>query len=201
VAITALIVFVAFLLLAGVVRAGIQWRRTGDSGDRRLAIRRGPVQWWVDGLGAAGALAVCVAAPVAALMGLGPLAVLHRPLVQGGGLVLAAVGAVATFTAQIALGASWRVGVDAGEHTALVTSGMFRLVRNPIFTAMITTFAGLALMVPDVIALTGLAALLIGVQLQVRLEEEPHLRRLRGEAYRRYTATVGRFLPGIGRRR
>jgi hypothetical protein len=43
--ITALILFVVFVLLAGVVRAGIQWRRTGDTGDRRLAIRRRPVQW------------------------------------------------------------------------------------------------------------------------------------------------------------
>jgi len=144
------------------------------------------------------ALAVCVAAPIAALMGLDPPAVLHRPFIQGGGLVLATLG-VATFAAQMALGASWRVGVDASERTALVTSGVFGLVRNPIFTAMITTFAGLALMVPNVIALTGLAALLIGVQLQVRLEEEPHLRRLHGEAYRRHTATVGRFVPGIGR--
>jgi protein-S-isoprenylcysteine O-methyltransferase Ste14 len=73
--------------------------------------------------------------------------------------------------------------------------------RNPIFAAMITTFAGLALMVPNVIALTGLAALLIGVQLQVRVEEEPHPRRLHGEAYGRYTATVGGSLPGIGRHR
>lgn len=56
-------------------------------------------------------------------------------------------------------------------------------------------------MVPNVIAMAGLNALVIGVQLQVRLEEEPHLRRLHGEAYRRYTASVGRFLPGIGRHR
>jgi protein-S-isoprenylcysteine O-methyltransferase Ste14 len=200
-AIIALILFVAFMLLAGVVRAGIQWRRTGDTGDRRLAIRRGPVQWWVDGLGGAGALAVGVAAPIAELAGLDPLAVLHRPLLQGSGLVLAALGAVATFAAQMTLGASWRIGVDASERTALVTSGAFRLVRNPIFTAMITMFAGLALMVSNIIAVTGLAAVVIGVQLQVRLEEEPYLRRTHGDAYERYAATVGRFLPGIGRRR
>ena len=77
---------------------------------------------------------------------------------------------------------------------------MFRLVRNPILTATIVTFAGLALMVPDVIALAGLAAVVVGTELQVRLEEEPYLRRVHGEAYRRYTSGAGRFLPWIGRR-
>jgi protein-S-isoprenylcysteine O-methyltransferase Ste14 len=200
-AIIALILFVAFMLLVGVVRAGIQRRRTGDTGDRRLTIRRSPFQWWADGLNGVGVLAVGVAAPIAALFGLDPLAVLHRPLVQGGGLVLAVLGAVATFVAQMALGDSWRLGVDVGERTALVTSGAYRLVRNPIFTGVIATFAGLTLMVPNVIAVAGLAALVIGVQMEVRLEEEPHLRRVHGDAYDRYAATVGRFLPGIGRRK
>ena len=200
-AIIALILFVAFMLLVGVVRGGIQWRRTGDTGARRLTIRRRPVQWWIVGLGAAGAIAVGVAAPVAALTGLDPVAVLHRPLIQGGGLVLAVLGAVATFAAQLALGASWRFGVDASERTALVTSGVFGLVRNPIFTAMIVTFAGLALMVPNVVAVAGLGAIVIGVQLEVRVEEEPYLRRVHGDAYEQYTTSVGRFLPRIGRRR
>ena len=84
--------------------------------------------------------------------------------------------------------------------TALITSGVFRLVRNPILTATIVTFAGLALMVPNVIALAGLAAVVVGTELQVRLEEEPYLRRVHGEAYRRYTSSAGRFLPWIGRR-
>jgi protein-S-isoprenylcysteine O-methyltransferase Ste14 len=199
-AIIALILFVAFMLLVGVVRTGIQRRRTGDTGDRRLTIRRSPVQLWGDILNSVGVLAVGVAAPIAALTGLDPLAVLNRPLIQGGGLVLAVLGAVATFGAQAALGDSWRLGVDASERTALVTSGVYGLVRNPIFTAVIVTFAGLALMVPNIIAVAGLAALVIGVQVEVRLDEEPHLRRVHADAYDRYAATVGRFLPGIGRR-
>jgi protein-S-isoprenylcysteine O-methyltransferase Ste14 len=53
-------------------------------------------------------------------------------------------------------------------------------------------------MVPNVIALAGLAAVVVGTELLVRLEEEPYLRRVHGEAYRRYTSSVGRFLPWIG---
>jgi protein-S-isoprenylcysteine O-methyltransferase Ste14 len=197
----AMILFAVFLLVAGVLRAAVQVRRTGDTGNRRLGRRRTRLQRLVDGLGGGGAAATGLAGPVAALAGLDPVAVLHRPAVQAGGLVLAVVGIAATFAAQLALGASWRVGIDAGERTALVTSGVYGLVRNPIFTATAAMFAGLALMVPNVVSLAGLAAVVAGVELQVRLEEEPYLLSAHGPRYRRYAARTGRFLPGIGRRR
>ncbi|MFB7368418.1 methyltransferase family protein [Streptomyces sp. NPDC056222] len=86
------------------------------------------------------------------------------------------VGITATPAAQSAMGASWRVGVDAAERTTLVTTGMFAGVRNPVFTAMTVTAIGLALMVPSVVAGLALAALVTAVQLQVRIVEEPYLR-------------------------
>lgn len=87
-----------------------------------------------------------------------------------------------------------------GDHTDLVTTGPFRVVRNPIFTAMVITSVGLALMIPSAIALAGLAALLAAL-LQVRVIEEPYLRRVHGSAYDHYTASVGRFIPGVGQQR
>jgi protein-S-isoprenylcysteine O-methyltransferase Ste14 len=39
----------------------------------------------------------------------------------------------------------------------------------------------------------------VAVQLQVRLVEEPYLRRLHGETYADYAQRVGRFFPGVGR--
>ena len=30
------------------------------------------------------------------------------------------------------MGASWRIGVDTSETTALITGGVFRYVRNPM---------------------------------------------------------------------
>lgn len=58
---------------------------------------------------------------------------------------------------------------------------------------------GLALLVPNVLALAMLVAFLASLQIQVRLVEEPYLRRVHGDAYQRYAARTGRFLPGIGR--
>ena len=61
---------------------------------------------------------------------------LDGPVFRAAGVVLFTIGLVATLWAQMAMGISWRIGVDPSEATPLVTAGPFRLVRNPIFTAM-----------------------------------------------------------------
>ncbi|KPN49470.1 methyltransferase family protein, partial [Mycobacterium intracellulare] len=71
--------------------------------------------------------------------------------------------------------------------------------RNPIFSAMQLAFLGLALMVPNWVAITGLVVMLLGNEAQVRLVEEPYLRHAHGTAYTDYASQVGRFLPNIGR--
>jgi protein-S-isoprenylcysteine O-methyltransferase Ste14 len=115
------------------------------------------------------------------------------------GFVLCAIGIAGTFAAQMAMGSSWRIGVDPGERTALVTGGVFSLCRNPIYTFMITAWIGFALLVPTwLVALAGVL-LIVGIEIQVRLVEEPHLLRTQGEAYRAYARRVGRFVPGLGR--
>lgn len=50
-------------------------------------------------------------------------------------------------------------------------------------------------------ALSGLAVVHAGIQMQVRAVEEPHLLATHGQAYAHYAARVGRFLPWIGRLR
>jgi protein-S-isoprenylcysteine O-methyltransferase Ste14 len=99
------------------------------------------------------------------------------------------------------MGSSWRIGVDHAERTNLVTAGPFALVRNPIFAAMIPTALGLTLMVPSVLAIAGFVALLLALELQVRVVEEPYLRVAHGDRYLDYAASTGRFVPGVGRLR
>jgi protein-S-isoprenylcysteine O-methyltransferase Ste14 len=106
---------------------------------------------------------------------------------------------VVTGLAQQAMGTSFRVGVDPSEVTALVTTGPFALVRNPVFTAMITAVAGFTLLAPNALAIAGLATLVAAIQLQVRIVEEPHLRRVHGVTYADYARRVGRLVPGFGR--
>lgn len=195
----ALTLYAAYLGLVVGVRILIQVRRTGSTGVHGLGGRPGSTEW-VAGVGFTVALLVGAAAPLLALLGVvEPIAALDTKAVQIGGLGLAVMGIAMTFYAQMAMGASWRVGVDRGEHTVLVTSGPFALVRHPIFAAVFPTALGLALLVPNWIAFAGLAVLVIALELQVRIVEEPHLLKTYPGEYADYAARVGRFVPGIGR--
>ncbi|ROS26265.1 isoprenylcysteine carboxylmethyltransferase family protein [Cellulomonas sp. PhB150] len=195
-----LILFVAWALLAGVGRMIVQRRRTGDSGFRFATAAPGTVQWWANRINAAGSVAVGVVGPVVEILGPDPGASpFGSPVLRTAALVVAAVGVACTYAAQLAMGTAWRIGVDPAERTTLVTSGPFALVRNPIFTAALITFAGLAMASPNLVSLLGLGAVYAGIQMQVRGVEEPHLLATHGVTYAAYAARVGRFLPGIGR--
>ena len=195
----ALALYGAYLLLAFGLRTLIQLRRTGSTGFRGLGGRPGSAEW-LAGVGFVVALALGVAAPVLALLDVvEPIAALDGDAAHVAGAALAVAGIAATLLAQLAMGSSWRIGVDHEERTALVTTGPFALVRNPIFSAMIPTALGLVLLVPSWVALLGLAGLVLALELQVRVVEEPYLLRTHGRDYREYAARVGRFVPSVGR--
>lgn len=193
----ALGIYALYLGVGFGLRTWVQWRRTGDTGWRGISGRFGSTEWWA-GVLFTTALVAGVLGPVTALLGLDPVAALDASVVQGIGVVLALAGVLATFATQLAMGTSWRIGVDETETTDLVTAGPFALVRNPIFTAMATTGLGLALIVPNLVALLGSVLLLVALQLQVHVVEEPYLMCTHGTTYASYAATVGRFIPGLG---
>lgn len=195
----ALILYAVYLVLAFGLRMLIQVRRTGSTGFHGLAGPPGSAEWFA-GIGFTVALLVGAAAPVLALLDLvEPISALDASPAHVAGVVLAVAGIATTFYAQVAMGASWRIGVDPVERTQLVTTGPFALVRNPIYAAMLPTALGLTLLVPSWVSFAGLAGLVIALELQVRVVEEPYLLRAHGEAYAGYAERVGRFFPGIGR--
>lgn len=193
------ILYVLFLVLAFGLRTFVQLRRTGSTGFHGLGGRPGSTEW-VAGVGFTLALLLGAGAPLLALLDVvEPLDALDTAAVHLVGLILSLAGIGATFYAQVAMGTSWRIGVDPAERTELVTSGPFALVRNPIFAAMLPTALGLTLLVPSWVAIVGLLGLLVALELQVRMVEEPYLLRVHGKEYTGYAARVGRFFPGVGR--
>lgn len=196
---TALLLLVVYLVLAFGLRSWLQWRATGSTGFRGVSGAPGSAEWWGGVLFAAALLALLLAS-VADLLGwLVRVPVLDVAPVRVLGLGAGLAGIAGTLWAQFAMGDAWRIGVDERERTRLVEDGPFRLVRNPIFTAMVVASAGLAALTPNLLAFAGLAALVVAVELQVRRVEEPYLLRTHGLRYRDYAARAGRFLPGIGR--
>ena len=180
-----------FGLLAVGARTWIHRRRTG----RSLILRGAGINGWI-GLGAL-ALAF-VAGPVA------ELAFEATPLVDSGwldglGLALSLLGLTALLWSQSSMGDSLRIGVDPSERTALVTTGPFRWVRNPIYSAMLVYLAGVALLVPNAAGLIAFGVVALGLDLHVRLVEEPYLAATHGSSYASYAARVGRFVPGVGK--
>ncbi|MBU2046068.1 MAG: isoprenylcysteine carboxylmethyltransferase family protein [Bacteroidetes bacterium] len=109
------------------------------------------------------------------------------------GLGLLAIALIWTIIAQAHMKNSWRIGIDTETKTELVTAGLFRLSRNPIFFGMILSLVGLFLTTPN--ALTGLFLILgyILIQIQIRLEEE-FLTKEHGQNYLSYRQKVRRLI-------
>lgn len=147
----------------------------------------------------AAAFMISLVGILANLAGMSPIPALDRKWLGFLGLAVAGAGIVAIVFSQFFMGDSWRMGVDSSENTNLVITGPFRIVRNPISAAMFVTLLGLSMMVPNAFALAGLLVLLVALEIQVRLVEEPYLRAVHSGQYDEYANRVGRFLPGIGR--
>lgn len=195
----ALVLFAVFAMLGFGWRSWLQHRRTGSTGFRGITGRVGSVEWFA-GVGFVVAMAAAFFAPVLQLAGVvSPLDFLHARWIQLVGIVVAVVGIGATVYAQVDMGESWRIGVDPSETTTLVRQGVFGLVRNPIFAAMLVFGLGIALVTPNVVAIVGVTLLVLTIEAQVRVVEEPYLMTNHGDAFRDYTAAVGRFVPGVGR--
>ncbi len=98
-----------------------------------------------------------------------------------------------------ALGANYSWLLQLREGHTLVTSGPYRWVRHPMYTAFILLHMAAALLSANAFLgltwLGGLALLLAG---RVR-REEAMLTEAFGTKYKAYMARTGRFLPGVGR--
>lgn len=195
----ALLGFLVYVVVVFVGRSWLQRRRTGDTGFRGVSGRPGSFEW----LGGAAFVVALIGFPLGMVLDLAGLpsfwgdevARFVVPL----GIVLATLGALGCLLAQLGMGAEWRIGVDAEERTGLITTGLFRWMRNPIFSFMVVSGFGLLLIVPNLLTLWSLVLVTIAIELQVRLVEEPYLLRTHSEAFRQYAARTGRFFPGIGR--
>jgi protein-S-isoprenylcysteine O-methyltransferase Ste14 len=78
--------------------------------------------------------------------------------------------------------------------TALVTSGIYRLSRNPIYVGLTLAYVGIAIAAASGWLLALLVPLLGVMRYGVIAREEAYLIRLFGDDYRAYRANVRRWL-------
>lgn len=118
---------------------------------------------------------------------------LEYDLFQYTGLGLMIIALIWVITAQLQMKDSWRIGIDNTMKTDLITRGLFRFSRNPIFLGMTISLLGFFLVFPTVIAFSFLLMGSILMQIQIRLEEE-YLIKEHGEIYLTYKKKVNRML-------
>jgi protein-S-isoprenylcysteine O-methyltransferase Ste14 len=122
----------------------------------------------------------------------------RHPALLGPGVVLAALAAWLVWRGQEDMAASWRIGIGSGERTDLVTGGLFRFCRNPIYLGLQVALAAFCCLLPGYFSGGLLVFGAVLLQVQARLEEA-HLLRQHGTDYAEYGARVGRFSPFTGR--
>jgi protein-S-isoprenylcysteine O-methyltransferase Ste14 len=118
-----------------------------------------------------------------------------------GCVALAWLSAGMTFWAIRTLGRQWAFGARLVEGHELVTSGPYRLVRNPIYSGLF----GMAIATAGVLSqpwtiAVGAPLFLAGTLIRVRAEERL-LRARFGSRYDEFARRVPALLPRIGRRK
>lgn len=112
------------------------------------------------------------------------------------GVALAAGGGVLMSWTMHNLGKNLTDTVVTRREHALVTTGPYRWIRHPFYTACLLGVAGGSLMMANwlVMLLGVLGAALLYTR--TKKEEENLIKRF-GDAYRQYMQRVGRFLPRL----
>ena len=126
-----------------------------------------------------------------------PIQYLETEAVHRTGAIVAGIAILWIGIGQAQMAASFRMGVDASEKTALVRHGLFAWSRNPIYLGLLAGVGGFFLVAPNALSFGAFVAAWIGIKIQVRLEEE-YLLSKHGDAYRQYRSAVHRW---IGTRR
>jgi protein-S-isoprenylcysteine O-methyltransferase Ste14 len=191
-----LIYFVAFFLLAFVIRSVLVYRSTGIN---PLVLQRTQDAYGYVGmafkvhiLGCAAVVTLLAFVPNVSTW-LGVITPLEITSIKGLGWFCLLVSLLWMLIAQAQMGASWRIGIDSANRTELVCKGLFSISRNPIFLATRVALLGFFLVAPNAATLALLAAAEVIIQVQVRLEEK-HLLGLHGSAYEQYFSKVPRWL-------
>jgi protein-S-isoprenylcysteine O-methyltransferase Ste14 len=118
---------------------------------------------------------------------------LDSGLIKYIGLCLLASSLIWTIIAQANMKDSWRIGIDTYTKTELITTGLFKISRNPIFFGMIVSLVGLVLTTPNALTVLFLILGYVLIAIQIRLEEE-FLLKQHGQSYINYQRKVRRLI-------
>lgn len=111
--------------------------------------------------------------------------------------VAVAVGVLAAVLALITLGKSLSANPVPVESGQLKTSGIFALVRHPVYSGIMIGVIGYAVLARSWFVVAGVVAM--GVLFAIKARFEEALLIAKYPDYLEYARRVGRFVPGVGR--
>ena len=124
---------------------------------------------------------------------LGPFHALETPEFRILGLVLCYLGLLWSAISQSQMGKDWRVGIDDKNETSLVTRGLYKISRHPIYLGFMVITVGLFFALANVVSLLCAVMTIVILSIEARLEEEFLLSR-HGLIYKDYLARTRRWL-------
>lgn len=113
------------------------------------------------------------------------------------GVACLTLGLVLLYRSHADLGANWSVTLEIHETHRLVTTGVYRHVRHPLYSALLLYATGQALVLPNWIAGPSyLVALILLFALRIQPEEQM-MREQFGKEYETYMSMTKRLMPGV----
>jgi protein-S-isoprenylcysteine O-methyltransferase Ste14 len=117
------------------------------------------------------------------------------PLV--GGVTCLVIGLWLFYRSHADLGTNWSITLEVREQHQLITQGVYRRIRHPMYLALVLYSVGQALVIPNWVAgPANLTAFAILLALRVRAEEKMMLEGF-GDEYAAYSARTKRLIPGV----
>ncbi len=115
----------------------------------------------------------------------------------GAGIVAYALGLWLLHRSHVDLGRNWSNTLQIREGHRVVTEGVYRRIRHPMYAALLLHALGQALVVPNWLAGPGfLVAFVLLVALRLGPEERLMLETF-GPTYAQYQSRTRRLLPGV----
>jgi len=115
----------------------------------------------------------------------------------GAGIVCFAAGLWLFYRSHADLGKNWSITLEVRDGHQLITHGVYRRIRHPMYTALFLYAIGQSLVIPNwVVGPSCLLPLTILVACRVGAEERMMVQQF-GDEYTTYVTRSKRLVPGI----
>ncbi|HOV26433.1 MAG TPA: isoprenylcysteine carboxylmethyltransferase family protein [Pseudobacteroides sp.] len=112
------------------------------------------------------------------------------------GFAIGLIGLSLCFYAQQKMGKSWRVGIDEKIKTDLITTGIYKYIRNPTYLGLFMLNLGVWIIWSTWTIFIFNLVFVLFLEIQVRCEED-YLINVHGNDYMEYMKRTKRYIPFI----